>query len=147
MIAIDRNAERTGEAGVRVDLTPMIDVVFTVIAFMMIIINIPVETLDVDLPESDRAAALTETETIVLHVEADAERWRVDRGAPVSAEDALKALKGRMSDLDGDAAILVTIDRDAPAQRMIDTCELLQKGKFEQVSVVTRTPDSGAPAE
>ncbi len=144
MIKVQPDLQPDDQRGLKVDLTSMIDVIFTVIAFMMIIINVPVQTMQVDLPDNDASASVSQTETILLHVLDKAESWRVNDGEPTDRTATLNALKASLRAKPGAPAILISIDEDTPAQRMVETFSLLQAGQFENVSIVTEDP--GAPS-
>lgn len=125
MIQFETNA---ADDAAKVDMTPMVDVIFTIIAFMMLIINAPVATLGIDLPQSeDGASAETEKSFVTVLVEAGAPLWRIDGGEPVGREQVASAIMER-ADLDGAAPpTLIVIAEDAPVQRMIDTLDLLRE--------------------
>ena len=132
------------EDQVRVDMTAMIDVIFTVIAFMMIVINVPIHTLNVDVPESDAAQSSDARTPAVLHVLADDKLWRVDDGDPLDRASILEALRARQDAREDALPVLVSIDEQAPVQRMVETFSMLQAGGFEQVSIIADTAEGGA---
>lgn len=136
MITIPGNVETDEDGLLKVDLTAMIDVIFTLIAFMMIIINVPVQMMEVDLPDTDQASASAVSENVVLHVVSDEQSWQLDGDAATDRAETLSALAARMAALEDPLPILVTIDENAPVQRMVDTFALLQEGGFENVSIV-----------
>lgn len=132
------------EDQVRVDMTAMIDVIFTVIAFMMIVINVPIHTLNVDVPESDAAQSSDARTPAVLHVLADDKLWRVDDGDPLDRASILEALRARQDAREDALPVLVSIDEQAPVQRMVETFSMLQAGGFERVSIIADTAEGGA---
>lgn len=144
MIKAQPNLQTDDQGPLKVDLTSMIDVIFTVIAFMMIIINVPVQTMQVDLPDTDTSASVSETETIVLHVLDEDGTWRVNKGEPTGKAATLNALKSNLSAKAGAPTILITIDETTQVQRMVETFSLLKEGQFENVSIVTEK--AGAPS-
>lgn len=142
MISVSPAHGADTENETRIDLTPMIDVIFTVIAFMMIIINVPLQTLDFDLPNTDENAASIRTDPVILYVNDEASSWRVGQGQSGNADETLAALNALKSGNDGPLPIVILIREDAPVQRIVETFSMLQEGRFEQVSIATEGLDA-----
>lgn len=137
MIRIEDNT--TSPRSPLVDMTPMVDIIFTVIAFMMLIINAPTLTMQLELPSASNAeAADTTAEDITLYVLEEEDRWRIGEGAPTGRE----ATMGTLADqLDAAAAgtdrnVIIAISSTTPTQRLIDTLDMLEDMQVEGVEIM-----------
>ena len=146
MISVSNQPSVAADSETRIDLTPMIDVIFTVIAFMMIIINVPLQTLDFDLPNTEDHSASTHTDPVILRVNDEPASWQIGEGVSGDAEATLSRLKALQAEAEDPLAIIVFIRKDAPVQRIVETFDLLQKGRFDQVSIATEELDASSGA-
>ena len=108
-------------------MTPMIDVILSLIAFMMLMINAPMLTMEVDLPDIDQPQieSISEEKSINLQILAESEQWRIDDEL-VKTEKQLKLqLTSLVIDAKKPVATILTIDKKVPAQRMIETLDIL----------------------
>ncbi len=110
-------------------MTSMIDVIFTLIAFMMLMINAPLLTMDMDLPDAKKTSIVkaVEKESVTLAVLQQENQWRLDDGSIVDSQ----TIKQQLSDLnqanDGQLHVLITTDRTTYVQRMVDTISILNE--------------------
>tara|TARA_Y100000588_G_scaffold199736_2_gene213513 strand:+ start:2693 stop:3130 length:438 start_codon:yes stop_codon:yes gene_type:complete len=110
-------------------MTSMIDVIFTLIAFMMLMINAPLLTMDMDLPDAKKTSIVkaVEKESVTLAVLQQENQWRLDDGSIVDSQ----TIKQQLSDLnqanDGQLHVLITTDKTTYVQRMVDTISILNE--------------------
>ncbi|WP_165313537.1 ExbD/TolR family protein [Vibrio ziniensis] len=110
-------------------MTPMIDVILSLIAFMMLMINAPLLTMDVDLPNVERSeySAPSESKVLNLSILEQPNQWNID-GKKISSRDELEeALKEHVLSVETPPVTLLSIDEKSSAQRMIDTLDILNR--------------------
>jgi len=130
--------EETGQDTIATEtMTPMIDVILSLIAFMMLMINAPMLTMDVDLPaiEQPQTASISEEKSINLHVLKESQQWRID-GDLIRTEKQLQAqLTTLVLDVKKPVATILTIDQTVPAQRMIETLDILNRLHIKNINI------------
>ncbi|MBF9000930.1 MULTISPECIES: ExbD/TolR family protein [Vibrio] len=107
-------------------LTAMIDVIFTLIAFMMLMINAPLVGMDVKLPSTEQHAQSINVNphTVTISVLKEKSVWFLD-DAPLNSEQ-LKAKLTELKAAHPDTKVIVNSDNDVPMQRMVTLFTLMQ---------------------
>jgi biopolymer transport protein ExbD/biopolymer transport protein TolR len=130
----------------RVELTPMIDVVFLLLTFFVfsIVLMIRADVLDVKLPELDSGQsaervtpitiAIAEDGTMLLNAEP------VEMGAIVERVQAIRAEQPG-------APLLLAVDVRSDAGTMIELADTLVGADMGDFSIVGRRSDPGEPGE
>jgi len=118
-------------------MTPMIDVILSLIAFMMLMINAPMLTMEVELPDIDQpqVESIAEEKSINLQILAENQKWRIDHEL-VKTEKQLKLqLTSLVIDAKKPVATILTIDKKVPAQRMIETLDILNRLNIKNINI------------
>lgn len=120
-------------------MTPMIDVIFSLIAFMMLMINAPLLTMEMSLPEAQKDAEMTvvDMKNVTIVILPSNNQWKIEQGNILN-QDALTGALSRLQKKNDKLQVLLTIEKDVPVQRMITTIAILNKLKItgSQVAVV-----------
>lgn len=131
---VENTENKTNES-----MTPMIDVIFTLIAFMMLMINSPLLTMKVSLPEAQKDAeiAVVDIQKVTVSILPTSDQWQLNKGKILDQAmltDALALLQKESDKL----RVLLVIDKDVPVQRMITTIAILNTLKItgSQVAVI-----------
>lgn len=139
----------------RIDLTPLIDVVFLLLIFFMVSTTFDKHTrLSVELPEASTRAT-TEPDDRQLALSIDAEGRYYLQGdvlltqTPAGLERSLKQAMAMRPDMaPGDIPVLVTGDRSAPLQSALTVLDIAGRLGLVQIRFVARLEsgdDSAAP--
>ncbi|MET4693134.1 ExbD/TolR family protein [Endozoicomonas lisbonensis] len=115
-------------------MTPMIDVIFSLIAFMMLMINAPMLNMQVELPETESAVASTtplEKEVITITINPEVEGWFLNEQKIDSDEQLKTELVRLTTEYDESFSIVVSSDKDASVQAMVNLFAILQSLKLE----------------
>lgn len=133
----------------RVDITPLIDVVFLMLIFFMVSTTFDKQTqLKVDLPQaSDQQVAETPDLKIEITIDAQGqfyvnERELVKHDAVTLQRSLQKVADGRV-----DLPIIVSGDRRAPLQSMMTVLDVAAQLGMARLSFVARRSDSEEPGE
>lgn len=110
-------------------MTPMIDVILSLLAFMMLMINSPMLSMDVNLPEiNDPEIHSPSNERMInLEILKESQQWRIDGKTINSATQLKMQLQLNVLDAPDPVITLLTIDQDSSAQRMIETLDILNR--------------------
>ena len=122
----------------RLELTPMIDVVFLLLIFFMISTTF-VETpgIDIKLPESSAQAVEREPQEIKIYLSRDGEIWiGEERLSQEQLEQRLGGYAGRA----GEMTFLLLADREAQHGRVVQLMDLAREAGFGKLAIATEEP-------
>ncbi|WP_293611002.1 biopolymer transporter ExbD [Ponticaulis sp.] len=119
---------------IHVDLTPLIDVVFMLIVFLLLTANAAQLVIEVDTPDASFGEA-SETEAYLL-VPPDPESadWNFDGQSYSSPEAATTAISNVVAAED-DAVILIAISAETSAQHLIDAMDVARDAGAQTVEI------------
>lgn len=110
-------------------MTSMIDVIFVIIAFMMLMINVPLMTMEVELPNAvDKPAVANLNQNIIsIGVFEHDDTWLVN-DTRVESIDALKErLISDKHKYSGQLSVVIHSDRQVPMERLVALFAALQE--------------------
>jgi biopolymer transport protein ExbD len=125
--------------GVRIDMTPMVDVAFLLLIFFMVttVFRTP-KALEINLPPKDVNIQVPESKTMTLRILADGRLyWK--RGAKENpwnrstvgqVRDVLKPFAGQ-----NELIMVVKVDRDAEFENMVNMLDELHASKLTRFSI------------
>ncbi|GAB1433777.1 biopolymer transporter ExbD [Spirochaetota bacterium] len=122
---------------INVDLTPLIDIVFQLVIFFMISSTFKTAPgIELVLPESSTASAITITELSIVAVSDDEVYVNKIRTTLSGAEAVVKnELEGRSEE---DVQAVLEAGADSPYQLVVSLLDALKKNGIETVSLTTR---------
>ncbi|MDD9940687.1 MAG: biopolymer transporter ExbD [Myxococcales bacterium] len=133
------------EADVRIELTPLIDVVFQLLIFFLLTTSfIHERSMQVDLPEA-RIEKETEAPTELLAITIAADGTVAHGETPVSW-DELTDLFGRAAANDPTREVMIRGDRAVPHGRVIQVMDLAQRHGLTKMAIATVAADEDTPA-
>ncbi|MBO8415504.1 MAG: biopolymer transporter ExbD [Proteobacteria bacterium] len=118
-----------------VDLTPLIDVIFMLVIFFIMTMTFSLPSIELELPSSETAQREARQDGVL--------QFSVDAAGAIfcnSRELTLDEVKALLSE-DGYQAIALTIDRAAPAQRIVDFADLARQYTGGQLQINTQLAD------
>jgi biopolymer transport protein ExbD len=141
-----RRPKKTG--GIRVDMTPMVDVAFLLLIFFMVttVFRQPL-AMEVNMPEPDAQVKVPEENVMTLTIDAD-NRLEYKMGtapfAPLSWGDLYATFRSA-GDQNAELIVLVKIHREAKYESMVDVMDTLEDADMNRFSVVPLVDDAPAP--
>lgn len=121
--------DEESETSLQDAMTPMIDVIFVLIAFMMLMINAPLLTMEVNLPktvETPKTASLHQ-QVVTITVQADVKQWFIN-DQPATSNDELKAmLAAKKQEYGAELSVVVHSDKQVEMERIVQLFATLQK--------------------
>lgn len=128
-------------AAVQIDLTPLVDVVFILLVFVLLAASFARQpAVAVSLPHASGARPVT-TEALVVTIERDGATW-LD-GTKISPAALTAALKQRRS---AHRALLVRADGAVALERAVLVLDAGRSAGFGQLSIATRRQPAGRTA-
>jgi biopolymer transport protein ExbD len=132
--AVSRKKRRLG---IRIDMTPMVDVAFLLLIFFMVttVFRTP-KALEINLPPKDIKQEVAASKTITLRILADDRLyWRIaeqpfTRSDVAHVRDVLAPFAGQTEKI-----VVVKVDRDAVFSNMVNMLDELHAAKLTRFSI------------
>jgi len=115
-------------------MTPMIDVIFTLIAFMMLMINAPLLSMKMDLPEAKKEQVEGYLQEQIVTLTILPKHWQLDNGPILKRKDLMEQLISLQQETP-ELKVTLTTDKHTEVQRMIDAIALLNELQIEAAQV------------
>jgi biopolymer transport protein ExbD len=136
--------------GVRIDMTPMVDVAFLLLIFFMVttVFRTP-QALEINLPpDEDVKIEIAESKVLSVRVLPD-ERAYFKRGTDPwsrsSVDDLMKVFQTYKNN--DELVVVIKIDREAKFNNMVDIIDELDTAKLNRFSLGTLTPEEKKEVE
>ena len=135
MIRIDKDDDSS--SFLAADLTPLLDVVFIVLVFLLLTANIQTLSLPVDLPEASReeASLSQEPKTITVSILAEGKPWALEKEKYNDFDSLGKALLAKVKEAP-ETTVLVAGDKDAPLGQLVELMAFFSKHKITAAQVL-----------
>ena len=135
--------------GIRIDMTPMVDVAFLLLIFFMVttVFRKP-QALEINLPPDNKSTvSVAQSKVLEIRVLPDRAYWR--NSADPWARAAVLDLTGIFERYSSDAAkiVLVKVDREAKFNDMVRIIDELDLAKLTRFSLQTLKPDEKKEVE
>lgn len=114
-------------------LTPLVDVVFMLVVFLLLTANSAPFAIEVQAPVSENAIAQIDTNPIVIGVPDEDGAWSID-GRHLHEKDAQQALMELLAQ-DQDRPVVILVEADSSAQTLIDAMDLARAAGAESVDI------------
>ena len=125
------------------DLTPLLDLVFIVMVFLLLTTNIAVKTMDITIPNTDDSEVLTspEQDAITVNILAQAPYWAI-QGTVFSdwslfTQELLRSVKNSP-----DKTLIIAADKSASVEMMLKLLAFLQKNQINATNIMMEDTQS-----
>ena len=141
MIRINSD-EETGASLSMADLTPLIDVVFIVLVFLMFTANVPTLSLPVNLPTATEQATVTsEPKTLTVSIMEKGKPWAIEDQRydhwDTFSQKLIQQVKAQP-----ETTVLIAGDEAAPLGNLVKLMAFLSEHKIDAAQVLL---EEGAP--
>ncbi|GLQ30336.1 ExbD/TolR family protein [Litoribrevibacter albus] len=128
------------------ELTPLIDIVFIVIVFLLITANAPLLKLPVQIPEATEnpSADVISEETLVITVASDENRWALGEDTYEEWNELKSALMARMQSQQSalnPLSISIATDNSATAESLVKVMSFLNEHQLKNVQILMQQPN------
>jgi biopolymer transport protein ExbD len=128
--------------GIRIDMTPMVDVAFLLLIFFMVttVFRTP-QALEINLPpDKDVKIEVAQSKVLTVRVLPDRAYWRRGDDPWARAEVAQLASVFKPFQGNKDLVVVIKIDREAKFNSMVDIIDELDLAKLTRFSLATLEP-------
>ena len=118
-------------------LTPLIDIVFMLVVFLLLTANAAFPVLNIETPHADSERHLAETEPLFLSVPGEDGHWEL-AGISYRDTDSVREALTLARQNNPDQALVVVAPAASDAQQLVDGLEMARLTGYEQVDLATR---------
>jgi biopolymer transport protein ExbD len=127
-----RIAKQKEDEGAEIDLTPMLDVVFIMLIFFIVVASFIKEAgIEISRPDSNQQSDPNDSISIVVNVASDGQIWMDNRRVDVRA---VRANIQRMLAEDPTAAVTVKVEKGAKTGVVVDIADAAREAGAGTVS-------------
>ncbi|MGY2575879.1 ExbD/TolR family protein [Vibrio sp. C8] len=129
---------RYSEDEFKPDLTPMIDIIFIVMVFLLLTANVSVQTLNVDIPKTEEASQLSSPDKPVISIgilHNEEEKWALD-GVKYSDWKIFTTELLKTRSTYPDKPLVIAADKKADVESMLNLFAFMQKHQISATNIV-----------
>ena len=119
------------------DITPLLDIIFIVLVFLLLTANIPLQSLEVDLPETDSTAlnSIQDTRSITINLMAGSPAWALQGEQYEDWEQFKPVLQAQAESLKERDLILAS-DKEVTVDNMLKLLAFLQEHHISATQIL-----------
>ncbi|MCE7730791.1 biopolymer transporter ExbD [Vibrio campbellii] len=122
--------------GLTPDLTPLLDIIFIVMVFLMLTAAVKLDSLDVSLPSTDsQAVAEVDKESITVNILKEEPHWAINGKAYINWENFTLALLEESKSTD--KPIVIGAEKTADIQSLVKLLGFLQENGIQATQLLT----------
>ncbi|PNI00013.1 ExbD/TolR family protein [Vibrio diazotrophicus] len=120
------------------DLTPMIDIIFIVMVFLLLTANVSVQTLNVDIPKTEETSQLTSPDKPVISIgilHSEEQKWALD-GEKFNDWNAFTSALLKTRNRFPDKPFVIAADKKADVESLLNLFSFMQKHQIPTTNIV-----------
>ena len=121
------------------ELTPLIDIIFIVVVFLLLTANSRLLVLPVDIPQADSAwtEQASDKPSLTITLQQQPPHWAIDNKPYQQWSDFKLALQQEVNDhKDQQPGIHIAPDKDAPVELLVKLMALLNENQMRDVQIL-----------
>jgi len=125
------------EESLSLDLTPLLDLIFIVMVFLLLTTNVQVQTMEIDVPQTDKTNVLSavEKQVITINILAGESRWALDEKSYQEWSDFTSALLNIVKN-NPHKQLIIAADKSADVQSLLRLLAFLQHNHIQTTNIV-----------
>lgn len=127
---------KSESSSLQVDLTPLLDIIFIVMVFLMLSANIKLQSLQVDLPTTDSSAVqVVDNKAVTINLLHTEPHWAIDGEAQIdwfSFQEKLIQIVQEKPDTEW----IIAADKTADVQYIVQLLGFLQKHNIQATQIL-----------
>ncbi|WCE30617.1 ExbD/TolR family protein [Vibrio sp. SCSIO 43137] len=125
------------EESLSLDLTPLLDLIFIVMVFLLLSTNVQVQTMEINVPQTEESNVLSviEKQVITINILAGESRWALDSNKYQNWGEFTSALLQTVK-TNPDKELIIAADKSADVQSMLRLLAFLQKNHIQTTNIV-----------
>jgi biopolymer transport protein ExbD len=120
------------------ELTPLIDIVFIVIVFLLVTANTPLLTLPINVPSADEESQLgvATSESLAITINAVKPYWHIGSQTFDNWNEFKKSLLA--STTESEVGLTIAVDKAAPTEPLLKLLSLLNQQKISAAKIIMK---------
>lgn len=125
------------DQGITPDLTPLLDIIFIVMVFLLLTANVQLNTMKIDLPQTHDAAVLAahDNAAITINVLTGEPAWAIE-GQTAADWDAFNALFRQQIQRQPQRQVIIAADKNASVENMLKVMALMQQHQIRATNIL-----------
>ncbi|AUI87825.1 biopolymer transporter ExbD [Vibrio azureus] len=133
--------EQHPQSALSLDLTPLLDIIFIVMVFLMLTAAVKLESLDITLPMADNVSVSdVDQAAITVNVLREAPYWAINGKKYIDWENFTLALLEEHSA--NKKPIIIGAEKNAEIQSLVQLLSFLQKNGIEATQLLTESSET-----
>ncbi|HHF2871205.1 TPA: ExbD/TolR family protein [Vibrio diabolicus] len=121
------------------DLTPLLDIIFIVMVFLMLTAAVKLDSLDVNLPSTEsQAVADVDKQSITVNILKDEPYWAINGKTYIDWDNFTLALLEESKS--SDKPIVIGAEKTANIQSLVQLLSFLQENGIQATQLLTEEP-------
>ncbi|MCA2412946.1 MULTISPECIES: ExbD/TolR family protein [Vibrio] len=121
------------------DLTPLLDIIFIVMVFLMLTAAVKLDSLDVNLPSTEsQAVADVDKQSITVNILKDEPYWAINGKTYINWDNFTLALLEESNS--SDKPIVIGAEKTANIQSLVQLLGFLQENGIQATQLLTEEP-------
>ncbi|GHA23849.1 ExbD/TolR family protein [Oceanisphaera arctica] len=127
----------SGWSSLTPDITPLLDIIFIVLVFLMLTANIPLQSLEVDLPKTDSEALshIQDNESVTINLLAGSPAWALQGEKYEDWEQFKPVLLSQVGTLK-DTELVLASDKEVTVDKMLKLLAFLQEYQIQATQIL-----------
>lgn len=128
----------------KLDITPLIDVVFLLLIFFMVTTTFQKEAqLRIEIPRADQQPTATQPETLEIIIDSQGRYFLGQQEVVNTRPETLKAAIRKATDGNNERPVMIRADARTPHQSVVTAMDVLGQLGFSNLSIATTRPEEG----
>lgn len=125
------------------DLTPLLDLIFIVMVFLLLTTNVHLETMEINIPQTDQSDVLNPIDkpTINIHILKGEQPWGLNGKPFTQWPDFTNALLSTIKN-NPKKTLIISADKDANIESMLKLLAFLQNNQIQTTNIIMEDSSS-----
>ncbi|EOX4943410.1 ExbD/TolR family protein [Vibrio alginolyticus] len=134
-----KTPQENSRNGLTPDLTPLLDIIFIVMVFLMLTTAVKLDSLDVNLPSTEsQAVADVDKQSITVNILKDEPYWAINGKTYIDWDNFTLALLEESKS--SDKPIVIGAEKTANIQSLVQLLGFLQENGIQATQLLTEEP-------
>ncbi|MCQ1058477.1 ExbD/TolR family protein [Photobacterium sp. DNB23_23_1] len=126
----------TGDDDLKPDLTPLLDIIFIVMVFLLLTASVKLQSLEVELPQTEtQALQETESDPITVNITSTEPYWAL-QGEEIDSWDAFKTALTQEVKANPDKPVVIGADKAGSVENMLKLLAFLQQNEIKATQLL-----------
>ncbi|WP_413113601.1 ExbD/TolR family protein [Thaumasiovibrio sp. DFM-14] len=119
------------------DLTPLLDIIFIVMVFLLLTASINIQTLEIDIPTTNEERVLSDVESdvIAINIHPNAPHWAINGDQFEQWDTFTNTLLAKI-EAEPETPVILGADGTAHVQLMMQMLTFMQKNNLSQTQII-----------